>query len=84
MFFIGVGSQLLAGCVENQAERASLACKDSECNAPPQSGCIDNIAVSFSPSGRCEANECVYEQIQVSCGEGTKCLGGICVVEEDF
>ncbi len=83
LFFIGVGSQLLAGCVENQAERASLACEDSECNAPPQSGCIDNLAVSFSPSGRCEANECFYEQIQVSCGEGTKCLGGICVVEED-
>jgi hypothetical protein len=58
------------------------ACEPSACLTPPDPFCTDALAITYAPTGSCEDDLCVYDEIVTDCGAlGQLCSDGACVVE---
>lgn len=67
------------GCVDGHCE-GDLTCKNTRCDSPPASFCLDgSMLQAFDSTGACEDGACLYASKLIPCTNG--CRGGQCVGE---
>lgn len=64
------------GCAAGRC--AAPSCNGLTCNQPPAATCTSaSVLRTYAPVGSCSNNQCAYQAINVTCGEG--CFNGACI-----